>query len=333
MRDDAPEPGAPRAGVRARVLALWGGLLALLLTFGATLAYRGLIRYERRAIDHVPTGAELAVRVDLEQLVLFGPFREHLLTLVDRASLGWGASSATGRLARLREQGGLNLGLDLRELVVARAADGSWLLALGGIFGDRPLLPGIEAALRAEPGAHLRREGKSLTLEPSGLVLTQAEDGILLIGSDADIVQRATPHTRVAADLGLGAAGAAAAAAAPGWLEGLPWLEPSSARSLPLRRASARLDYGDPFEVTLALELDGPADLTAVRETIDAWFGAPARAAVFAPRADWGGERAVMARARLTSPSPGTVLLTSTWQRSELARAFRSLATWLEGKL
>jgi hypothetical protein len=333
VRDDAPAPGVPRAGVRARVLALWGGLLALLLTFGATLAYRGLIRYERRAIEHVPAGAELAVRVDLEQLVLFGPFRENLLALVDRAPLGWGAIAAPGRLARLREQGGLNLGLDLRELVVARAAGGAWLLALGGIFGDRPLLPGIESVLRAEPGAHLRSEGAMLILEPSGLVLSQAEDGILLIGSDAEIIQRAMPHTRVAADLGLGAPGAAAAAATPGWVDALPWVDPAAARSLPLRRVTARLDYGDPFELTLELELDGPADLARAREIIDTWFGAPAHAERFAPRADWGGERAVMARAQLTSPSPGTLVLMSTWQRGELARASRSLATWLEGNL
>jgi hypothetical protein len=330
VRDDAP--GVARAGVRARVLALWGGVLALLLAFGATLAYRGLIRYERRAIEHVPAGAELAVRVDLEQLVLFGPFREHLLALVDRAPLGWNAGAATGRLARLREQGGLNLGLDLRELVVARTAAGSWLLAFGGIFGHGPLLPGIEATLRAEPGARLRHEGAMLILEPSGLALSQAEDGILLIGSDADIVQRATSPTRVAADLGLGAAGAATAAASPGWLGALPWVDASTARALPLRRASARLDYGDPFALTLELGLDAPVDLAKARETIDTWFGAPVGAG-FAPRADWGGERAVMARAQLTSPAPDTLRLTTTWQRGELARACRSLAAWLEGKL
>jgi len=192
-------------------------------------------------------------------------------------------------------------------------------------------LPGIEATLRAEPGAHVRREGAMLILEPSRFVLSQTEDGILLIGSDADIVQRATPRTRVAADLGLDTAGAAAAAAAPGWLEALPWLDPTSP-SLPLRGASARLDYGDPFAVRLELGLDGVVDLAKARETIDAWFGAPVGAG-FAPRADWGGERAVMARAELTSPEPGTLVLTSVWQRAELARACRSLATWLEGKL
>jgi len=47
------------------------------------------------------------------------------------------------------------------------------------------------------------------------------------------------------------------------------------------------------------------------------------------PKADWGGERAVVARAAF-SPQPGQIIITTTWQRAELDRACASLAAWLE---
>ena len=166
-------------------------------------------------------------------------------------------------------------------------------------------------------------------LEPSGLALGQSEDGLRLIGSAADIVRRAAPPTRVAADLGLSPAGAGAAAALPRWIESLPWLDPSTSALPSVRRVTARLDYGDPFSLTLRVEHDTALDLERLRSAVERWFGAPAAGAAFAPRADWGGERAVMARARMTPESPAAAVLSTTWQRSELDRACRSLATWL----
>jgi hypothetical protein len=332
-----PELGAPgvdRPGVSARVLALLGGAVALTLTLVVYVAYRELIHYERRAIEHVPPGAELALRVDLEQLVLFEPVRKHLLPLFDRAPLvrrAQPAGAVTPRLQRLREKAGLNLGLDLRELVFARMPDGGWVLALGGIFGSRHLLEGIEAVLHEEAGIHLRREGALLSVEYSGVVLTQADDGVLLVGSDAALLARAAPASHGYQSIGLEREGAGALAALPSWLDALR-PEPAPSARASVLRGMLRLDFGDPLELALRIEHPASTDMGAARRAVAGWLGMPADADQFVPRADWGGERAVLARAHFSQASATLTLGSSLWQRSELDQAARSLAAWLEGR-
>jgi hypothetical protein len=318
----------------ARVLLLWGGVLAAALVTIGYLAYRELIHYERVAVRHVPAGAELAVRMDLEQVVLFEPVRKHLLPLVDRLSLadagGEVAAPPSSRLTRLREHAGLNLGLDLRELVFARMPDGRWLLALGGIFDPQRALAGVEKVLREEePTVPLHREDRVLMLEGPKLAFTQADDGVLLIGSDAAIVERALPEADEYRRLGLSSEGAAAAVAAPGWLShfetpGQPSLHSS-------RGVAARLDFGDPLALTFRVDLTDPAEIPEVQAAFEGWLGAPTAGARFVPQADWGGERAIVARASFEPQASGSVI-TTTWARSELDRACASLAAWLEAR-
>lgn len=318
-----------------RLLALASALGAALLALLAFVAYRQLLYYERRAIEHVPARAELAVRVDLEQVVLFEPVRRHLLPLLDRAAVGDIAPSpSSSRLVRLREAG-LNLGLDLREVVFARLEQGTgWVVALGGIFGDGPLLPRIERVLQDEPGARLRAERGMIILQPSGVALGQADDGILLLASDAALLERALRPSRAYEAIGLSPRGAAALGALGGWLRTLasPSAEAPSAAASPLR-ASARLELGDPLELTADVEHGAPIDARAVQHEIEGWLGTPSDELDFAPQADWGGERALAARARLTSSTPTTVSVRTTWERDELDRAARSLAAWLEARL
>lgn len=327
-------PGARRP-VSARVLAIGSAAAAALLALGAFVAYRQLLHYERHAIEHVPAGAELALRVDLEQVVLFEPVRRHLLPLIDRARLSEaGVEPPPGRLQRLR-QAGLNLGLDLREVVFARVQPGDrWLLALGGIFGSGPLLPRIEATLRAEPGAQLRAEQARLILEPSGMSLARADDGVLLIASDAALLERALPPSRAHEAVGLGTAGAASFAALGSWLDRLgPAPEAASAAPPTLRRVTARLALGDPLELSAELDHGTAVDIATARRELELWLGVPAGTADFAPKADWGGERALWARAQLTRASATRISLRTTWQRDELDRATRSLAAWLAPQL
>jgi hypothetical protein len=313
----------------ARVLLLWGGVLAAALVTVAYVAYRELIHYDRVALRHVPAGAELAARMDLEQVVLFEPVRKHLLPLVDRVSLsgapGQREAPAT-RLTRLREHAGLNLGLDLRELVFARMPDGRWLLVLGGIFEPQRALLGVERVLREEATVPLRREGRVLMLGSPELAFAQADDGVLLIGSDAPIVQGALPESREYERLGLSPEGAAVAVAAPSWLAHFDGGEPS----LPsLQSVSGRLDYGDPLALTFHVTLADAADAPRVQRAFEGWLGAPTARAQFVPQADWGGERAILARSHV-EPRANGALITATWARSELDRACASLAAWLE---
>lgn len=324
-----------RRPVPARLLAIASACGAALLALVAFVAYRELLYYERRAIEHVPMNAELALRVDLEQVVLFEPVRRHLLPVLDRPSLGDGAESPpSSRLVRLREAG-LNLGLDLREVVFAQIEGGAgWVVAFGGIFGHRPLLPRIEKVLAAEPGARSSSERGMIVLHPSGVALGQADDGVLLLASDAALLERALPASRGYAATGLSPSGAAAFAALGSWLGRLGSHgddAPGATRSL--LRASARLDFGDPFELTADVEHGAPVDVDDVRREIEGWLGTPSDDVNFAPQADWGGERALAARARLSSTTSTRVSVRTTWERDELDRAARSLATWLEARV
>jgi hypothetical protein len=321
--------------VSGRRLALASALGAVLLVAVATVAYRELLHYERRAIEHVPAGAELALRVDLEQVVLFEPVRRHLLPLIDRALVGNVAHSpSSARLVRLREAG-LNLGLELREVVFARLERGAgWVLALGGIFGGEPLLPRIEQVLREEPDVRSSSERGMIILQPSGVALGQADDGTLLIASDAALLERTLPPSRGYEAVGLSPSSAAALGALASWLGARSSASAGSPRSATsLLRVSARLELGDPLVLTADVEHRAPIDVAAVRREIGDWLGTPSDDVNFAPQADWGGERALAARARLISSAPTRVSVSTTWERDELDRAARSLAAWLEPRL
>jgi hypothetical protein len=98
-------------------------------------------------------------------------------------------------------------------------------------------------------------------------------------------------------------------------------------------RVSARIELGDPLELSADVEHGAPVDVGAVRREIEAWFGTPADPVHFAPQADWGGERALAARARLTQTTASRVTVWTTWERDELDRAAKSLAAWLERQL
>jgi hypothetical protein len=334
VRDDAGiQTDGDRPAMSARALALASCLGAAVLVALAYLAYRELIHYDRRAIEHVPAGAELALRVDLEQLVLFEPVRKHLLPLVDRAPFTPPGSEPGGapRLRRLREEAGLNLVLDLRELVFARVPDGRWVLALGGLFGSRRLLPRIEEVLRREPELRLRREAAMLILDASGVALGQAEDGVLLVGSDAAMLERALRPSRAYEELGLPASGAATLAALPSWFDSFESEARRAPRSASWVRSVARLDFGDPFELTLRIEHTAASDAASMRRVVEDWFATPSEGN-FVPGADWGGERAVLARAQFAMVSRTETVVSTTWERSELDHAARSLATWLEGR-
>ena len=90
---------------------------------------------------------------------------------------------------------------------------------------------------------------------------------------------------------------------------------------------------GDPLEVDARIEFPEPVDLAGVRRDVAGWLGIPSDAGDFAPRADWGGERSLAARATFAQSSPTEVTVHATWERAELERAARSLAAWLEPRL
>jgi hypothetical protein len=327
-----------RCEVSSRALMLGALALACLAALGVWVAYRELIQYERRAAEHLPTGVGFAGRLDLEQVLLFEPVRRHLFPLIDKLPLtsspaSRSTSKANYRLTRLRELAGVNVGLDLREILVAGGEEtDDWVLVLGGLFQRQGLVRAIESLLREEQVPGLAREGDVLSFQPWGIALGQAADGSLILASNRRTLASALPATQRFIELGLARTGAGGFSATPALVR--RWLGPAPGLAedwlSKLRRVGVTLRLGAALELEGRLEVASASDLPFAVSGVEEWLEWTGGGSRFIPQADWGGERAVLARARRFQESETTLKLLSSWQPSELEQATRSLASWLE---
>ncbi|HEU5074605.1 MAG TPA: hypothetical protein VFU02_10535, partial [Polyangiaceae bacterium] len=180
-------------------------LLSFVAAFGvAVLIYERYVAFERRAARHLVAGAWLAVRADLEKIVLYAPFRDEVLPLVQGPA---GDPRLKPRLSRLSQHTGVELGVDVREIVYSRGERrGSWALAVGGMFPKTGIVRGIHAVL-VEEGHQLEFDDRAERLHlPSGVVVQQAADSVVVLASDQDALASAlAPSDRYQAlELGLG---------------------------------------------------------------------------------------------------------------------------------
>jgi hypothetical protein len=323
-----------RRGVPFRRLA-WVGLVFIGLgCVGAWIAYFELLHYRRRAVEHLPAETVFAARLDVEQVVLFEPMRRHLLPLIDRLPIGAGAASqsnalAESRLLRLRRDAGLNLGLDLREVLIATTRDQRWVLVLGGLF-PRTLLPQLERALESEGRAGWAIVGDSIEFAPSGAALAQATDGALVLASDRSTLAAALPSSERFRELGLPREGPGSArlsgTALAQWASGAsgpPWLGEIRSAELGLRLARQ-------IEIDVELELRNEVAARAVTALVEHGLPPTAGMPTDGPPSDaldpWG----LLARAVHPETTGTTVKFMSSWRQAELDRAARDLAAWLE---
>lgn len=335
MPDEVPTPDREQRAISSRALAWIGLSIAAVLCLVGIVSYRMLIHYERRAALHIPADVGFAARIDLEQVVLFEPVRKHLLPLINELPLGpAGAEAGKGpdRLTRLRERVGLNLALDLREVMFAEEGrSGQWVLVLGGLFDQRGVVPAIASVLHEEGALDAAQTEGELRFERWGVTLGQADDGCLVLASSSSMLRRALQVTERFAELGLPREGAAAAALtaehARSWLGGdsaFAFDEPA------VRRIVGTLGLGDALQLELRIQVQRAAELPPIRAGILRWRETYVSALPFIPQADWGGERALLARARVSEPSETLMIVSSSWERAELDRAAQSLAAWLE---
>ncbi|WP_437276581.1 hypothetical protein WME90_35805 [Sorangium sp. So ce375] len=175
-------PGRPR-GAACLVLAI---ALAALLAGAALGVYFLFWRYVPTARQHIPGDANIVVRLETADLALFGPVRQHFLPLLD------GAPQDASRKARIEAATGLDFPSDLREIVVASTDAASWVALAGGRIPKGRFVAGMEKVARDEGWTGVRREGELLVLGPRA-VLGQADDGTLVLGTDAAIVSAALP--------------------------------------------------------------------------------------------------------------------------------------------
>lgn len=183
-------PNTQRRAVPPRwSLALVLGVPVLVLTVLA-LGYLQLIHYTRIAHRHIPREADSALRIDLQQVVLFEPFRKHILPAVA------GAADASGhtRLHKLDSDIGINSALDVREIVIAHGpGEEDWTTIIGGLFPSGQMLAGIERVLRDQSRLQLQksRDGKALFIDPWGLVLGQAGSGCIIVSTREALLRQA----------------------------------------------------------------------------------------------------------------------------------------------
>jgi hypothetical protein len=323
-----------RRAVSFRSLAWVGLIFTVLSGLGAWVAYRELIHYRRCAVEHLPADTQFLVRLDVEQVVLFDPVRRHLLPLLERLPLAGKQETPTpapDRLARLREAG-LNLGLDLREVLFASTSDRHWVLVLGGLF-PRTLLPGIERALRSEASAAWTRVGNSLEFVATGAALGQAADGALILASDRAALEAALPSTeryRALSASREGAGGLVVLRPALGeWVSGgsiPPWLDG-------VERVGLSLRLRREIEIEAHVQAKDAAAAGALAALIAHRPGSSNSAPALDPKAEaldpWG----LMAHAQRAEVSENTVEFANSWRQSEIDRGARELAAWLERRL
>ena len=117
------------------------GLIISLFAAGGVAAsmYINYIRYEARALGHIPVDASLVIEINVEQAVVYQPFREHLLSLVE---MGRDAMAEPG-IKAIERLTTLELGVDAREVVYAEGPRGERWIVASGLFRKDGVVKGV----------------------------------------------------------------------------------------------------------------------------------------------------------------------------------------------
>jgi hypothetical protein len=253
----------PSRRVRKSVSSRWvllGLALSFALAFGiAFKLYQRYVAYEPIAARHMAPNAAFALRLDLEKIILYQPFREHLLPLILE---GQGNPRLKPRLQRLRQHTRVEVGVDIRELVYSRGQSSDrWVVALGGMFAKNGVAAGMQRVLLEEGlASQFDAEAQRLTFS-NGVSAGQAADGVVLFASDSSTLEAALSPQDQQRVLGLVTDKPLSLAARGRWLERQPaWrrhLGTGAEKRAPLTTLRASLTPGDPHRLTLQLGL-GP---------------------------------------------------------------------------
>ncbi len=185
----ASTPGRARPGIAPHwVLAGLG--VSFVLAFGiAVVLYQRYVAYDRIASQHLVDDPELALRIDLEKVLLYEPFREHLLPLMRRGERN---PRLKPRVTRLRQHTNIELGVDIREIVFSTTSTRKrWVVALAGMFPKRGVVEGIHRVLLEESiASRFDPATRQLRFE-NGVIAAQAGDGVVVFGSDPTAVEQA----------------------------------------------------------------------------------------------------------------------------------------------
>jgi hypothetical protein len=291
-----------RPGLSSRVV-FWGLGVSLALALGvAFFIYVRYVRYEPVATRHAPAAFHTVVHVNVQQAVVYEPFRKHLLHLFEA-----GRKVPEPRIMHLERKTTLELGVDMREAVFGFGPTGSWLVSLGGLFRREAVVEGAGRMLSDEGVPfRLASSPSRLVLQNGGSGFSVAEDGTLVLASSESLLTEALP----AQDARVGLGGPGALASLDGqWPAGWDVGQGSLVHKI---RAVIRAGEGFPYEITL--QISGPG-WDRPLETL-------ARVPSSSPWALIAGLRGLV----VAQSAPGTLQLRGELNRAEFSELLARLA-------
>jgi hypothetical protein len=313
-----------RAPSKAYSFRAVGGVFFLTIALGiatGAVIYFQFLRYTRVAARHVPPDSDAVVRVEVEKVVLFEPFRKYLLPIVDCAGK---PTMKPSRHERIQARSRVELAVDLREMVYAQAGGREhWVVLLGGMFPKSGVVAGVAKVLREEGRQGSVADGAWVDAE--GWALAQADDGVLILASSIERARAALPAGEGARSLALPLDGAV----------GIALSEAGLSRTL--RTAGVEpIDglSGVTSELALSGDVTGHARLTmlpgadpkVVRSRVEAALkGIPARPEGF-------GEARLAGEARVIE-QPGALGLEFPWEHLDVDRGGAKLHALLSERL
>ncbi len=265
---------------------------------GGVLIYFKFVAYGRVAARHLPDDTVLAARIDVETLLISDPVRGRLLPLFDQGVTG--PASLRPRHDRFRAHTGVELGRDLREIVVGISGSG-WVVIFGGKFPRTGLIDGLKTTL-AEESTKADFVGGVLQVE-GGPALGQASDGALVVASDASRLQSALRGSEAYLRLGLPPEGAG------GFAFSVRGRVPPGFEDIERISGAITLDKAMIVDVAVHLRAGARADPSAIARSF-AMLGAAAPAESLARRP--------LEQATILPRRPDEVGVLLTWTRPEL---------------
>lgn len=329
QREPEPQPTHPR-GSSSRGCAIVAVLGLVLGGLAALAVYLLVFQARARAVRHIPSNVNLVARFDLVDLALFAPVRKHLAPLLSAAPPTAPSTSppTPSRVARFREATGIDLGRDPREVVLASLDATSWVALVGGHLARGRFVSGMERLLRDEGVADWHREGELLVGPLGAVIVAQADDGTVIIGTDASLVAAALPATDDASQLRVPTDAAATfVVTAPAWsglASELPHLPHGSVFGK-IERATGRLTLGDAPAVSLRLDATS-GDAPALMKELEAALDEARALHLLVP--DVLGEKSALRSTRLTVVD-GAVHADAPWPYDALDRACERLGSAL----
>lgn len=309
-----------------RAVAVGALALALVIVLVVGFLYIRFVRYERVAVHHIPKGATVALRLDVQQAVLYEPFRRHLLPLLGGPSRP--PAEGDARVLAFERRSGIGRA-DLREVVVFRGpGPKDWAIVLGGIFHRTPSRSALATELAAVDSQWKLGQDGLVKYGDTGLSAADASDGVIIVASSAEVVSAALSPVEPGLLLPVTGAGGfevtRAAIGEPGAGDGA-W-NPLLASLRRMDSLSGQITLDERVALALSpVSADAAAARTTALQGFDILRGF-SRAEV-SPFAQFLREGADRGRVSEGGPDGPSVVLV--WEREELDRAFEAAADWI----